>query len=416
MDIQQKPQGRAWVSWLLVVLWVTMIYLTIPLARTIQEFIRDHGAQSVFLWITYLSFGLAAAWLIRGICTGMLSIPPGRLLVLALVLGVFCWQAWTLRRHPEEAIHFVQYGGLAILIFRAFSHRLTDSTIYVATAFLGFAFGITDELIQWITPRRYFDYRDIGINNTAVALVVVGFAAGIRPAYVHRYWSAIGLRISFNLLSLNTLLLLFCLMNTPSMKEWYTRYIPAAGRIPHVTAEYGYRYENPEIGIFFSRLDPAALQVQDRERAVEIAPRLQEVRTDKEYDAFINRISPHHDPLLVETRVRLFRRDRYATMSRRTSDDQERIRTAIIAHNENEILELYTPHTLLASGYKWPEELRRHFAVLAENAPPYRSPVSQNLITRVSRLSMLVLLTVVWLASMAGERWAARKHRYETAS
>ena len=36
--------------------------------------------------------------------------------------------------NPEEAVHFIQYGALGVLLFRAFSHRMRDPMIYLAAA------------------------------------------------------------------------------------------------------------------------------------------------------------------------------------------------------------------------------------------------------------------------------------------
>jgi glycopeptide antibiotics resistance protein len=81
-------------------------------------------------------------------------------------------------------------------LFRALSQRISDPSIYLAAVTIGFVFGILDELIQWVVPRRYFDLRDIGINLLSVMLIQLGIAAGIRPAFIRGKMSSSGLTLA----------------------------------------------------------------------------------------------------------------------------------------------------------------------------------------------------------------------------
>ncbi len=102
--------------------------------------VRERAGKEVFLWITFLASpppppGYSAP---RSAAGG----PPSQLFVLSAVGGLFTCLIWSLRANPEEAFHFVQYGVLSILLFRAFSHRLRDPSIYLAAALAGAALGI----------------------------------------------------------------------------------------------------------------------------------------------------------------------------------------------------------------------------------------------------------------------------------
>jgi hypothetical protein len=72
---------------------------------------------------------------------------------------------------PEEQVHFIEYGILSGLIYIALSHNIHNISIYFLCAFIVFAFGAIDEVIQWILPNRIFDIRDIVINGIAGILV-----------------------------------------------------------------------------------------------------------------------------------------------------------------------------------------------------------------------------------------------------
>lgn len=409
MIFSGQPRGKEAASWAGVGAWVAFIYLTIPLARSIQETVRDRAGKEAFLWITFLAFAAAAGWIVRAGIRKQWTARPVPILVLAGIGALFSWMTWSLRENPEEAFHFVQYGVLSLLLFRALRHRLRDPSIYVAATLIGAAFGIFDELIQWVVPRRYFDYRDIVINGLAVGLTQLALAAGIRPASVRGRPSWAGIQIGCRAALLISLLLLFCAGNTPRLKEFYSRYIPKAAAIDQVTAEYGFRIEDPEIGAFFSRLSAAELRRQDRERGAEVAELLNRVRTSEQYVRFLEETPAHRDPLAVEARIHLFRRDTHAEQSQRRKPPGEAAFHAQVAHRENQILETYFSNTLHRSAFLWPEEKARRLAESSRGAPPYQSAVSEQLITRTSQAQTTAVLLLLLALAAAGERWAARR-------
>ena len=406
-DVLCEKESTAWLG---VAAWTAFIYLTIPLARAIQETVRERAGKEVFLWITFLAFAAAAAWILRALFRRRWTARPSQLFVLSAVGGLFTCLIWSLRANPEEAFHFVQYGVLSILLFRAFSHRLRDPSIYLAAALAGAALGILDELIQWVVPRRYFDYRDIWINAQAVGLVQIALAAGIRPARIRGRLSPAGLRTASRLAILNLLLLLFCVNNTPRLQDAYARLVPAARRLDHLTAEYGFRIEAPGTGVFFSRLPPDELRRRDREEGARAGALLQAgARTDPQYFRFLKEHLAHRDPLAVETRIHLFRRDRHAAAVRDPQTPDQLRFYAHVAHSENRILESHFPQTLRHSSFQWPEERARLMERLAQPPAPYVSPVSRHLITRFTQRQVSALLLALLLAAVAAERLAARR-------
>ena len=409
MIFGEKPRETETRSWLGVAAWVGFIYATIPLARSIQEFIRDRGGKAAFLWLTFLCFAAAAGWVVRAMLCKQWIGRPMQILVLAAIGGLFCWLTWSLRENPEEAFHFVQYGVLSLLLFRALSHRFSDPSIYVAAMLIGAAFGIFDELIQWVVPQRYFDYRDIGINALAVGLVQVALAAGIRPGFVRGRPSPAGTQLGFRAAIANLALLLFCLSNTPSLKDSYSRFLPGAAALDQVTAEYGFRIEDPAIGVFFSRLPATELRHHDREFGAVAADTLNRVRSDRLYGRFLQENPAHRDPLAVEARIHLFRRDRHALIALDPQDPDQTRAAAHVAHRENQILEAYFSNTLSRSLFQWPEERKQRLAELSQGERPYQSPVSIELITRFSREQAAGFLLALLLLAGLGDRWAARR-------
>jgi len=90
-------------------------------------------------------------------------------------------------RYPQERLHYLGYGLMAILLYIGFARDRVGSTPdpgsgvasgghrgFVAPALAAFVVGclvgFADELLQILWPRRYFDWADVGMNVVAVGL------------------------------------------------------------------------------------------------------------------------------------------------------------------------------------------------------------------------------------------------------
>jgi hypothetical protein len=89
---------------------------------------------------------------------------------------------------PQERLHLVEYGALALLIRTAIAEsaairRLGDRVSNVDVWALGAAtaIGWLDEAVQGILPNRMYDLRDVAFNALAAALAL-GAAAALRGA------------------------------------------------------------------------------------------------------------------------------------------------------------------------------------------------------------------------------------------
>lgn len=410
-DASIKVDGRR--AWRWALLWLVFIYGTIPLARTVQEFVRDIGAKMAFTWITFAVFLAGGVWIVRAFAKRRIVLSLPRACLLASIIGLFMWMAWALRANPEEAFHFVQYGILGILIYRALSFKYSGPVIYFAAFMLGAVAGIVDELIQWITPRRFFDFRDIGINVLSGALVQLGIGVGLRPALPRRKNYFAAWRLTFAAAAISLGMLFFCAINTPAVFEMYARYIPVGVHLLSPTAEYGHFIKDPETGSFYSRLRAEELRASDVARGAEVGPWISAYKHDRQYDDFTYRYAAWKHPLAVEARVHIFRRDRYARELRSEKlTAEERTEKARVAHHENLILEKYFPNVLKNSIYAWPPERKDAVASYGIDED-YVSAVSANLITGLSQRFLLILIASLLVAAIAGERWAARRGIHE---
>ena len=99
MIFGEKPREKEARSWLGVAAWVTLIYVAIPLARSIQEVIRARGGKAAFLWLTFLCFAVAAGWVVRAMLRKQWTGRPVQILVLVAVGALFSGLTWSLREN-----------------------------------------------------------------------------------------------------------------------------------------------------------------------------------------------------------------------------------------------------------------------------------------------------------------------------
>ena len=402
--LKTPPREPGWVSWLLVALWSIVILATIPFARAIQRVVSERWGRESFMVFALTIVGVAAAAAIVAILRKSIRMGLVPSLWLLAVTAMYFIIASRLKS-PEEALHFLEYGLLGVLAFRALSHRLRDPSIYLAATLICAVVGIFDEALQWMTPERYWEFRDVWLNVISGGLAQVAIWKGWRPPYIAEIWSASGLRVVCRLGIGVTLLLTLCALNTPHLVVRYTELFPRLDFLranPSAMAEYGYRHYDPGIGLFFSRLTRDELARQDQERAQEVAAVLDSYREAGRYEAFLTRYLSWEDPLLYEARVRLFRRDRYLGLARESIASGEPDREpATIAWREELILRRYFPRTLATSSYGLPPQVNKQLEELALPEATYTSAVGQHLLTRFTKSQRVVIAGLVVLTLVA---------------
>lgn len=330
-------------------------------------------------------------------------------ILLASLCAIFAWGTWLLRANAEEALHFVQYGVLSLLLFRAYSHRYGDRGAYICSVLMGALLGTLDEVIQWIVPRRFFDFRDLFINAISGVLVQIGLAAGLAPQRMAIRAGMRSTRAVWRLAQILSLVFLLIVSNTPDVWSPLYSYRPDAFVFKEAMVEYGYRHVDPQIGSFNSRLKRERILASDSARADEAAELLREYPKEEDYQAFIDRYSMFTDPFLYEFRVRLFRRDRFWDRAKEPKiDSAERRVLMTVAWGENMILEKYYGSTLAATQRRWPES--RRIEAAREALPgPYHSPVSRELITWCSKRELQAAVAAVLLLTLVGETYDVRR-------
>lgn len=407
------PAARRGRDWLLLVIAAGIVLATVPVARALTTALRERFGEAVFLYATLAGLGLGAAMSLRALRGTALR---AQLWTAATALALAGY-AFVLQGNAIETLHLLEYAAVGFLAFRALCHRTRDITVYGSAAMMGGILGALDEALQWLTPERVWDLRDIGFNAFAATLAQLPTAFGLRPAWIsvrptregwHRF-CAIGLA--------GAIFIGACLAATPPRLAWLGERVPGLGfllRHPDVMLEYGHVHTLGNGTWFRSRLSASALRRTDSARAEEAGHVLRERGADEAYAEFLAAHTTIGDPFLHEIRVHLFRRDRYLlTAERHREPRPHQFRhDRAVALREQEILETYFPATMRAGGFDLEPEIRR--ALDAEDHatdPPYGSAVSRKLITAWPEPAVLAIpgaagaaFTLGWILTRRGRR------------
>jgi len=189
---------------------------------------------------------------------------PNYIWLLGLT-GVYIYLTLKLWNSPVEVTHFLEYGLLSILVFRALNHHIKDKSIYFSSAFIILIIGTLDEIIQWIVPGRVWNFKDIKLNLLSGGLIQLAIWQVMRPKSVSKKINKKSLRMFAAAFASSLIILGLCVSNTPDRVYRYTQKIPLLSFLQKEEAmsEFGYKHKDPEIGVFYSRLSLKSLYRTD---------------------------------------------------------------------------------------------------------------------------------------------------------
>lgn len=401
-------------AWLWATLFTLGIYVTVPFARVVSAFVGARWGREIFRDVVLLVIALGAGAAILALRRVRLARRRNYLWLVLVGMG-FAYFTMGMQASPEESLHFVEYGVLGFLLFRALSFRTRDDGIYIAAALIGAIAGAFDEVIQWFTPRRVFDFRDIGFNMWAGVLTQFAIAKGFEPPHIEPgVRPATFRRICATGAGL-VVLLWACLANTPEWTERIVRWFPRLEFVRHkasAMSDYGYRHEIPGIGVFYSRFTLDELRRLDRERADESARVLNAYHDPRKYGDFLTTYTPVTDPFLHEARVHLFRRDHYrAVAPKYSANPQQYALHVTIAYREHQFMAEFFPETLARSWYRLRETDVEAMRREMDASLSYESAVSDNLITRLTAWQVNAAMASLLVVLAAGWAYSWRKDR-----
>ncbi|MFH1867582.1 MAG: VanZ family protein [Candidatus Omnitrophota bacterium] len=152
-------------QWSWVGLWTIVVYSTLYIARPASAFIRRGIPHyGVFVNTIVLLLALEVLFIIYAIYKS--DFFKKRSTVVFLFLAVTIYTILISRvRLAEEKIHFIEYGLLSLLVYRALLLDIKGWWIYLLTFAVVFILGWVDEGIQYVLPNRVYDIRDVVMNG-----------------------------------------------------------------------------------------------------------------------------------------------------------------------------------------------------------------------------------------------------------
>jgi hypothetical protein len=168
---------------LLAILVSAGVVMSAPFIRDIRDFIKTNFPGQ------YVKFVAAAiALVITGaVLIALIRIRDRRAarygaIAAALVLGT-AYSLWNAQGVVEvdtvERFHFVEYGLIALLFYRAF-RPAQDFSIILLPIVAGLIVGTFEEWLQWFIPGRVGDMRDVFLNGAAIVCGLL-FSLGVDP-------------------------------------------------------------------------------------------------------------------------------------------------------------------------------------------------------------------------------------------
>jgi len=283
----------------------------------------------------------------------------------------------------------LEYGLLGFFLFKALNYNVKDKSIYITATLFALLIGTFDEIFQWIVPDRKWDFRDVGLNGLSGGLFQLAIWKVVRPDFIKGMINIKSLRIFTAIFSCCLIILGLCASNTPSRVYSYTKQISFLAFLQkeEPMGEFGYKYKDPEIGIFYSRLSLRELQKTDEKKSKEYARILNESLKMK-YTHFLQKYNPGFNAFLYEARIHIFRRDKYFNDGNEETNHNKKREFYFVSYKENLILQKYFTETVKNSVYWWGEDKIKKVEELIDENRSYESPVSANLFTVFSEKSM----------------------------
>ena len=164
------PSTRAWVLW---TGYVALVYALLPVSRDVLITLDQHELIGAVITAAY--FGAAVLVVYHIVFDVRLTdrVAFAAVVVLGLMIGGLVLGMSI----PEERLHFLQYGLMAILARRALAPYFDARRTYLWSVLAVGLIGWGDEAIQGLLPDRVYDPVDMGINVLGVLLTLAGYEA-----------------------------------------------------------------------------------------------------------------------------------------------------------------------------------------------------------------------------------------------
>ncbi|MDX1383538.1 MAG: VanZ family protein, partial [Thermoanaerobaculia bacterium] len=223
-----------------------------PFVADIRDALKE-GLGDAFRPVLATAFAVPVAAVVAAVVIRIRDDRVRRWALLVAGLGLMAGQLFGWNR-PEadvnavERIHFVFYGAVTVLFFRAYRHRGDLSTLALTWASAAIV-AILDEGVQWASEVRTGEIFDVGINVYATVCTLLVCLAWSGPRHMEWRLPAASIAPVTRLLAVATVVLAAFL---------------------HL-AHLGYETVDPDIGSFRSFFATDELRRVSRQRQAEWA-------------------------------------------------------------------------------------------------------------------------------------------------
>jgi VanZ like family len=162
----------------------TAIVLVSPFMGQLQSFLRRSLTTRQYVLFFGAAFliavGAAILIAVRRIRTNRAA-RYGTLAAALAIGGGYMWAIGTpyAEVNAVERVHFVEYGLIALLFYRAW-RPAGDLSIVVLPLLVGFMVGTLDEWLQWFIPVRVGEAHDVFLNLVSIGCGLM-FAIALEP-------------------------------------------------------------------------------------------------------------------------------------------------------------------------------------------------------------------------------------------
>lgn len=180
-----RPAGRG--RLILAICAGAAVVLTSPFVADVREALRRSAGANYALVLNLIVVGTVA---VAGVAA-LFRIRQRRVLRYAAIAAAILAGAvyiWVNALPGVERFHFVEYGVVTFLFYRAVLPRAAgspgrlpaDLSVIVVPTIAALIVATADEWVQWFVPRRYGEVRDIFLNAAAIGCGLL-FSLGAEP-------------------------------------------------------------------------------------------------------------------------------------------------------------------------------------------------------------------------------------------
>ena len=162
-----------------------MVIMSAPFIRDIRDFIKT-TFPGHYVTVVVSAVAIAVVTAVAAAIVGIRDRRGPRYGALAAAFAVaVSYALWNAQGNLEvdavERFHFVEYGLVTFLYYRAF-RPLGDISVLVLPVLAGLIVGTGEEWLQWFIPGRIGDMRDVFLNAAAIVSGLL-FSIGIDPPH-----------------------------------------------------------------------------------------------------------------------------------------------------------------------------------------------------------------------------------------